>query len=275
VSLILPLVLFIAYWFVPKPVFFGLTILHVADLRKASPNAGNLYWLNPPNISNLSGGASPTERLGVVQRASQIYTHQFGDSSRHGLVLPGGWQVELGKNDLNEPKTCLAIDLTLRWPQDNSAVTWRVEKERQSGLLSRHISCMGGSADVFNTVVLNSRFFAFNTSEPGWIFFDRYKGEFLPLIVKGNPNHTTNLYANDRGEIFIDIEPDHLGSTAMTWIDRRADGLRIIPLLMGKVDGSMPKINPLTPKDLREIKALNEKLRCQMAMDYGRPCKPQ
>lgn len=124
----------------------------------------------------------------------RIYQKEVDAGKINGLILPGGWKIE------EQSKGCLHQLVALT---GSSSSKFEIKTQRNDFWLTRMVTCLnGGKKEIQSIVVPNENYFAFETSEPGWVFFDRKKGQFTGLIVdtKGRP---TRLFRNDTGEILL------------------------------------------------------------------------
>lgn len=191
----------------------------------------HILWLNPPEFRSTADGASPLSRYN-----SQSY----------------------------ENKECLIHKLILK--KESTTVTFEVKQNRNSGFLERRASCIGGKSSVYEAFYLNSQYMAFNTSEPGWIFFDYKNAKFLPFIINTNPNHISNLFATKSGKILIEIQPNTQVKTKSTGIDKEANGLREIIVNSQRLEA------PLNTNDFVKVKKIQKENKCIIERKNNRSC---
>lgn len=211
-----------------------------------------LLWLTSFDSKSSHDGPLPNDRIGAVPTSAIMHPYRITNNYYgNALPLPGGWEV------MPTSKTgCLEHEFTLYRPTDNKHATWIVKKDRHANFVSRRLGCIGGGATVYFGVVVNSRFFAFATAEPGWIFFDRKKGEFLPFVVQDNPNFSTHLYVDRAGQILIEIQPGTYISEANLKSTQQDQGIRKI------VFNGESLIGLWNPRDLQEVINANDFSAC-------------
>ncbi|NOU41001.1 MAG: hypothetical protein HOO85_06990 [Methylotenera sp.] len=243
--------------------------IHIADLPIWKGDLKGLLWLTSPKSLEIYGGEDfpskdvPRSRQGVIEHPAVIHSSLWEkrpEVNIDSLTLPDGWKVNVSGEG------CLKLNLTVQ-KSSGTGDTWMMEKDRTKGFFERRLGCIGGGANVYHGVLLNSRYFAFASAEPGWIFFDRQTGKFLPLVVQTNPNHLSNLYVTNDGRVLVDAYFGDFQSITSTNIDRRADGIREI-LFLGKY-----LVAPLVEEERIGILKLNDYLTCQIDKSYGRQCK--
>jgi hypothetical protein len=224
--------------------------IRISDLPSWQGDTKSLLWLTP-NESNYGGSSHessrPDVRLGVKRTEAVMHPYRVSSNYFGNLIqLPGGWEVSKSLRT-----GCLEFDLNLHHPADGRRATWVVQKERDAGFFSRRAGCIGGSSTVFYGVLLNSRYFAFETSEPGLIFFDRLKGEFLPYVLQGDPNLSSHLYVDGQGQVLVEIQPGTAIGEAYSKPKIQEHGVKQIIL------GGSPLIAPWNPVDLRDVAEAN------------------
>lgn len=235
----------------------SLTVVHVADLPRWSGDAKALAWLNADDFHSTAAGPPPDVRLGVTRQNQVLYEYSMNDPGE-SLPLLAGWRITMeNSND------CLSIDYALEHPQKGHHLL-EVRHNRTDIWLSRAMSCIGGTATIFYTIVLNDRYLAFMTSEPGLRFFDMRDGVVLPLVVLDNPNHFTNVYLSPDGEVLVEIQVNDEGKTNARWVDRQADGVRRV------VFEGNPLVGAPVPEVVTELKILNQSREQQKAAKYLR-----
>jgi hypothetical protein len=222
-----------------------MTVVHVADLPPWSGDTTTLAWLNPSDVNSTAVGPWPDVRMGVRRQNQLLYPYMMNEPGE-SLPLIGGWSIAMENSH-----ECLSINYSLEHPQKERQPL-EVKHRREDIWLSRALSCIGGTATIYYTVVLNDRYLAFMTSEPGLRFFDVTNGVVLPLIVLDNTNHYTNLYASPAGEVLVEIQVDVDGKTNATSIDRQADGVRRV------VFNGAPLAGGAVPNVAEELTRLNQ-----------------
>ncbi len=110
-----------------------------------------------------------------------------------------GWEF-VTSNDTS----CLNYTLTLKRIRDGYTVTRRVTQGRDKSIINRLSNCLVGNASGFyDTRVLNSRYFVFLTSDPGYVFFDRKTQKFLPYILQTENCIDSKLFVTKSGLVLI------------------------------------------------------------------------
>jgi hypothetical protein len=208
----------------------AIKFVHIADLPQWTGDYSTLQWLNKSQYEDSPSpwhGEFPDVRLGSKVASARLWDMGFYDlptGIQPSLPLIGGWEkVKTERKD----RSCARYVLSLFHPATGRRAVWNVVFERNTIFFSRWVDTITrecfGVGEVF---YINTRYIAFKTSEPGWIFFDRQDGVFLPMVVEGNPNHWINLFVSPQGEVLIEVQVDAKGSSHTTRDDRPADGIR-------------------------------------------------
>lgn len=233
--------------------------VHVANLPQIDDKE-QMVWLNPPQFNSSADGQSP-----IVRYKTQAWPTTMAYLGNRGFVLDepiklfGGWNVQAP-----EKNSCLDYKLVLK--RDTVIAKFNIKRNRQSGFFSRRLSCIGGSATAYEAIYLNSRYMAFSTSEPGWIFFDYKNGKFMPFIIATNPNHGSNLFVTKSGKILVEIQVNTQGKTNSSVSDKEANGLREINVNSQKLEA------PLNTIDIVEIEKIKKENECAIEKKMNRPC---
>lgn len=228
--------------------------IHIAELPLWT-STEETRWLTPSKFPSTSDGALPSLRYNTKKMNTQIDLRYGGPD----LPLIKNWTLHSSPE-----QGCLKYRIVLK--NGDKTVSFLTSKNRNSGFLDRRLSCLGGSASIYNAYYLNSQYIAFNTSEPGWVFFDHKNGGFLPFVLETNPNHHSHLFITNTGRVLVEIQENSQGKTNSTGIDRKADGLREV-VLGGK--------NLEAPFDEKDYLTLQERARvfsCYIETKNGRHC---
>ncbi|MCC5613266.1 hypothetical protein LC612_42960 [Nostoc sp. CHAB 5834] len=128
------------------------------------------------------------------------YVAQVSWDFQNFVPHPGGWEFRhVGDSCLNSRLEARRIG---NLEVERVAL---LEKGRLQGFASRRIGCIGGGSAVYNSVVANSRYLAFSTAEPGFVFFDLQEGNFVPwALTTERVSGGANLYADQAGALYVD-----------------------------------------------------------------------
>ncbi len=169
----------------------------LTDLPVAPEPVGELWHLNAIPFS--CSGCTTVYASKNGTRTVNAYTVPLGAFFESKFFPhPGGWEFR------HVQDSCLNSRLEARrsGQQEISSVAL-LEKSRLAGFFSRRLSCIGGSSSVYHGIVANSRYLAFATAEPGFVFFDLQKGSFVPWALI-DPRAGANLYTDQTGALFVD-----------------------------------------------------------------------
>ncbi|KRB99919.1 hypothetical protein ASE11_09705 [Hydrogenophaga sp. Root209] len=232
--------------------------LRMQDLPVYAGSAAELFFLTDgaPRGRNPSpgttGGAQP---VAAEINISPFYPHVSG-----GADLPGGRRVDTRSNG------CRSSDIRMEHAATGRVSTFTTEMSRESGWFDRLGQCIGMSATTYSVTVPNQRYFAFTTSEPGWVFFDRSGGRFLPLVIGTDPNRLSHLFVDVAGHMLVDVT-SHGGSKSEQ--ARRLDTTVFKVVWRGEwLQGAIAR------DEWREAARTNAARNCQIAVAMGRPCQP-
>ena len=90
--------------------------------------------------------------------------------------------------------------MTDRPTEAYSWIHWRIDRS-----LRRELNFGGNSATVYWADVVNTRYIAFMTSEPGYIFFDRKLGKFLPDVFLSANCDNSRFLVSKTGRVYLHI----------------------------------------------------------------------
>lgn len=236
----------------------------VADLPRWEGDTTTLKWLNPRLFRSSVDGPAPDSRMGVERLPTVLHPYSLAMATQPGRPAPlvDGWEVEAVR-----PKTCLSSTLTLHHRPSGRKAQWVVRKHRAAGLIDAALNCADAPATTDHAVLLNSRYFAFLTSDGGWVFFDRVDARFLPLVILTEQGHHSDLYVTPEGRVLVDIDSSY--DPATRTVTRGPSGVREV-----RLDGA-PLEAPLTPAEVDEVATANEVARCWILRDSGRACKAE
>lgn len=224
------------------PVFRGnptlLTRLTYSKDRSPEPSPG------------IRGGASRVEAL------IPIYFQQILSS---GSDLPGGWRMDV------RGLGCTKASITLTRASSEIKQRMILAKKIERSFFDRLLACTGPSGVVYNVIVANSRYFAFRTAGPAWVFFDRQSERFLPHVLLTESNGLSNLFVDDQGQMYLDMSRMYARVTA-----REAVSLNNIFVI--QLGGELLAA-PISSPDWDWVTRYNAHRDCLVAQDMGRPCE--
>jgi hypothetical protein len=212
-----------------------------------------LQWLDPDSYGSTGDGPSPVQRLGAAIEDARLYPYELDYSlPADGLELLDGWRVMP-----NRLKDCTQYEIRLKNVNGKEALFTTVMKRGESYISHNFLACIGGSATAYYVVVVNAKYLAFRTSEPGWVFFDRVGGKFLDIIAteSGNCGYGSNLLRTTSGQMLIEyVHANHCG---------------VKPGLYVFGDPA-----PVVANDMSQVLALNRTNYCRIEKLHDRICKP-
>jgi hypothetical protein len=217
-------------------------------------STSQLTWLNPESYGSTSDGPSPVQRLGAAIEDARLYPYQLDHSlPPDGLELLDGWRVL--PNRIKDFKDCLQYEIRLQNTNGKEEL-FTVESKREENYFSRNfLRCIGGRATTYYVVVVNAKYLAFMTSEPGWVFFDRINGKFLNTIATElrNCGFGSNLLRTTSGQMLIEyVHAKHCSVKS---------GLHIF---------GDPA--PVLADDTLKVLSLNRSNHCRIEKLHGRQC---
>lgn len=171
---------------------------------------------------------------------------EYGLTDNPPLPMPGGWQFAM------EFQTCLSARLTMTHQLTGSTDSMVVWLNRDESLRNRLMRCPREYALAWFVVAPNDRYFAFRTSDPGWVFFDRLRSRFLPLLVKDNQPISSSLYSSPAGEVLLSV----MGY----------DGAMSVRSVVYE---DQPLSGRFDPQDQLQVRKLNSELGCRVARASG------
>lgn len=198
----------------------------------------------------MRGGA------GRVEALIPIY-YQLVLSS--GTDLPGGWRADI------EDIGCSRASITLtRTSSDKREQMW-VARQIDATVLDRVLNCFGPSGVVYDVIIANSRYFAFYTAGPAWVFFDRQDGKFLPFTLRTEDNSPSNLFVDAQGQIYLDMSRLFPRGTA-------SEAINLHNIFLVQL-GGQPLVAPISHDDWDWVSRHNAYRGCLVAQYMGRPCE--
>ena len=116
-----------------------------------------------------------------------------------------GWEFVASSNN-----GCLNYYLTLRRISDGFTASTRVTRGRDESFINQTLGCLVGSmTGDYEMRVLDSRYFAFLTSDPGYVFFDRKEQKFIPYVLQTRNCIDSKLFVTKDGMVLVhDIVSD-------------------------------------------------------------------
>lgn len=185
--------------FAAKPGSLETAVL--SKLPVATEHQGELWLLN--NFLNTVGciGCPKAFESTNGTRSINAYVFTLGPPFLQNFTpLPGGWEFRHVRG------ICLSSRLEARKIGSQEVGNLALlEKQRLWGFIDRMFSCLGGDSTVYLGIVANSRYLAFQTSEPGFVFFDLKEGKFLPwALTSDRQSSHMNLYVDQTGALYAD-----------------------------------------------------------------------
>ncbi|WP_439607598.1 hypothetical protein [Hydrogenophaga sp.] len=229
------------------------------DLPVYEGSAAELIFLEDDSRIRRNPSPGRTGGAQVVEAEMDIspfYPHVVG-----GADLPGGWRVD------TQSRGCWKSDIRMEHAATGRVSTFTTEMSREARWFDRLSQCIGMSASTYSVTAPNQRYFAFRTSEPGWVFFDRSDGQFLPLVIGTDPNRQSNLFVDSSGHMLVDVT-SRGGSRSE--LARRLDTTVFRVVWRGEwLRGAISR------EEWREAAKTNATRRCQVEVAMGRPCRPK
>lgn len=110
-----------------------------------------------------------------------------------------GWEFIASSNN-----GCLSYYLTLKRVSDGLIASTKVTQRRDESFINRWSGCLVGSnTGLYAVMLLNSRYFAFFTSDPGYVFFDRKEHQFIPYVLQTKNCIDSKLFTTKAGLVLI------------------------------------------------------------------------
>lgn len=170
----------------------------LSKLPVSTEHQGELWHLNALPFG-CSGCGTPYASTNGT-RTVNAYVTGGVEPLRNFVQHPGGWEFR------HVGGSCLTSRLEARLIASPEVVrTALLERNRLQGFVNRRLSCIGGSSTVYYGLVANSRYLAFETAEPGFVFFDLQVGRFVPWVLTTERSAGgMNLYADQSGSLYVD-----------------------------------------------------------------------
>lgn len=259
-----------AAWATQGPPVYPLTltpslphIVVAADLKPssyASRPQDRVYLLSEDApIVGISAREIPAGTMWSKARNSTLWIAPSFGPRNAVMELPGGWL-------LSQNGDCLSGRLSIWSALGQKGASIDLKRERNSNFMSRRMKCSigGGAHQVYELVVLNSRYFAFSTAEPSWVFFDRQTGQFLPFML-GNQEDNVRLFASETGEVFADAR---YGASSKDPHNYPFDALFKLKFQGRELTASHD------PQDALDLVRIRADQQCAGDTANGRPCSP-
>ena len=213
-----------------------------------------------PPLIGVPRDELPAETMWSKSRNMTLWITPYNTTIDTIMELPGKWL-------LSQKGDCFSGVLSIWFKGTNKGQSITLERERNGHFLGRRFGCyIGGSGayQAYEVVVLNSRYFGISTAEPGWIFFDRLKGQFLPVILQSKlSSYDMRLFSNKRGEVFADarynIEEGNRDYPSNSLFKVRFQGID----LKASHD----------EQDEKDLIRIRSEVRCLADIENGRVCK--
>ncbi len=234
--------------------------LPIESMQRWEGSTVGLTWLNPESYGSSFDGPTPVQRWGALIMDSKLYDYLYDvdyNFPADGLELLDGWRVMP-----NRIKGCTQYEIRLQSANGREAL-FTVELHREGSYFDHSfLTCIGDHATVYYVVVVNAKYVAFRTSEPGWVFFDRISGKFLNTIASdlGNCGLGSNLFRTTSGQMLIEYA--YVGTRIQSGCSASA-GLYIF---------GDPA--PVLTEDMSRVLALNHSNYCRLEKLRDRICKP-
>lgn len=168
------------------------------SLPVAVTPVGELWHLNEYGFGKSFSSENGTRTVDATV-SWPLYSPETVDAF---VKHPKGWEFR------HVSISCLNSRIEARRTGTEAVIsTAFLEMRRLEGFIERRMTCLigSGSSKVYKTIVANSRYLAFVTAEPGFVFFDTEEGKFLPwALTDDNPSAGTNLYVDQAGALYVD-----------------------------------------------------------------------
>lgn len=170
----------------------------LSKLPFAAEPRGELWHLNASPFG--CAGCSTVYASTNGTRTVNAYVTWGGSAFQSFIPHPGGWEFR------HVGGSCLSSRLEARRISSQEVASVALlEKGRLQGFASRRMGCIGGGSAVYYSLVANSRYLAFETAEPGFVFFDLQKGSFVPwALTTERSAGGMNLYVDQSGVLYVD-----------------------------------------------------------------------
>lgn len=167
-------------------------------LPAAAEHQGELWHLNASPFDCT--GCSTVYASTNGTRTVNAYVTWGVPHLQHFVPHPGGWEFR------HVVGSCLSSRLEARRIEGQQVeASALLQKGRLQSFASRRLGCIGGSSTVYYSLVANSRYLAFKTAEPGFVFFDLKEGRFVPwALTTERAAGGMNLYADQSGALYVD-----------------------------------------------------------------------
>lgn len=150
------------------------------------------------NLKPISAQQIPIELEVVMIHENEMFRF-YHEDAKELSDLGVGWNLSVDQG------SCSSGTITVSKAETGKSDRFHVKRMRDEGLFSRLVgNCVfSDSSSVYHIRMLGERYFAFLTNEPGWILFDKTKGQFLPFVIRTKVNAMPEIGFDANKNIYV------------------------------------------------------------------------